>query len=52
VNFVDPRGTNRLMCDVYTDYGCAGTPVGGISYQMGTFFAFYGYGEGDGVSLA
>ena len=24
VNFADPSGLNRLLCDVYTDYGCAG----------------------------
>ena len=23
-NFADPSGLNRLMCDVYTDFGCAG----------------------------
>ena len=35
VNFVDPSGTNRLMCDVYTDYGCAGT---GTAFSGGGWY--------------
>ena len=45
VNYVDPRGTNRLMCDEYTDYGCAGSP--GFDPSAGYFVNWY-WGEGGG----
>jgi RHS repeat-associated protein len=43
INFIDPRGTNRLMCDVYTDYGCAGSPSFDPS---GGYFVNWYWGEG------
>ena len=39
MNFADLSGLNRLMCDVYTDYGCAGS--GGVGWYM---YTTYWYG--------
>ncbi len=45
-NFTDPRGTNRLMCDEYTNEGsCVGSPSG-IGYQPGYFNEYWGWSDG------
>jgi RHS repeat-associated protein len=48
LNFADPSGNNRLACDVYTDYGCAGRvnsfDPGGVEYLA----SYSGEGDWDG----
>jgi len=44
INFNDPSGLNRLMCDVYTDYGCAGSGSNGTP-GVG-WFVNWVFGEG------